>query len=282
MKNAFAGFLLAPDKVRFWRDYPFDVSPVSDDRPFFFYTVQARDLLQFWEHHEDSADYKINRAVPLLFGLVAISIIATGVILALPPLLLKARLPVEKGLRTFLWYFVCLGAGYIMIQVALIQKFILLLGHPTYALTVIIFSMLISSGLGSYYSRRFLANAPPLRLTLVLVAIFAGVSALAFAGRAHWTIRRRTPAANQDRDHHRSDRPRRIPDGYAVPDRSHAVGIALPTSCAMGVGTECRLKRDGIGRRDLSGNLSRPANDAANRRRAVSRGAAGGSPGSKP
>ncbi|MGA2598459.1 MAG: hypothetical protein ABSH09_15890, partial [Bryobacteraceae bacterium] len=75
----------------------------------------------------------------------------------------------------------CLGAGYIMIQVALIQKFILLLGHPTYALTVIIFSMLISSGLGSYYSRRFLANAPPLRLTLVLVAIFTGVAALAFA-----------------------------------------------------------------------------------------------------
>ena len=85
---------------------------------------------------------------------MGVSILATGVILALPPLLLKTRLPVEKGLRTFLWYFVCLGAGYIMIQVALIQKFILLLGHPTYALTVIIFSMLVSSGVGSFYSRR--------------------------------------------------------------------------------------------------------------------------------
>ena len=181
VQNAFADFLRSPDKQQFWDNYAFDVSPVSDDRPFFFYTVQPRDLLHFWEHHEDSADYKINRAVPLLFGLVAISILATGVILALPPLLLKARLPVEKGLRSFLWYFVCLGAGYIMIQVAFIQKFILLLGHPTYALTVIIFSMLISSGLGSYYSRRFLANAPSSRLTWVLVAITVGVAALAFA-----------------------------------------------------------------------------------------------------
>src|SRR5581483_4364777 len=148
--SAFARFLHSSDPETFWRDYPYDVRPVTDDRPFFFYTVQARDLFKFWEHEQASADYKINRAVPLLFGLLAISLLATGIILALPPLLLKARLPVEPGLRVFLWYFVCLGAGYIMIQVALIQKFILLLGHPTYALTVIIFSMLISSGAGSY------------------------------------------------------------------------------------------------------------------------------------
>ena len=56
----------------------------------------------------------------------------------------------------FLLYFLFIGAGYIMIEVALIQKFVLFLGHPTYALTVVIFSMLISSGLGSYFSRRVL------------------------------------------------------------------------------------------------------------------------------
>ncbi len=58
----------------------------------------------------------------------------------------------------FLWYFLCLGAGYILIQVALIQKFVLLLGHPTYALTVIVFSMLVASGAGSYFSRRVVAG----------------------------------------------------------------------------------------------------------------------------
>jgi spermidine synthase len=179
--NAFAKFLHSADPQRFWHDYPFDVSPVSDDRPFFFYTVQFRDLLAFWDHAGDSADYKINKAVPLLFWLVAISIMATGVILLQPPLLLRARLPLEKGLRTFIWYFVCLGAGYIMIQVALIQKFILLLGHPTYALTVIIFSMLISSGLGSFYSRRFIGQASSSRLSWVLLAIAALVGVLALA-----------------------------------------------------------------------------------------------------
>ena len=71
-----------------------------------------------------------------------------------PRFLLGSRLPKQKGVLAFLWYFLCLGAGYILIQVALIQKFVLLLGHPTYALTVIVFSMLVASGAGSYFSRR--------------------------------------------------------------------------------------------------------------------------------
>ena len=61
-------------------------------------------------------------------------------------------------MRGFLLYFLFIGAGYILIEVGLIQKFVLFLGHPTYALTVVIFSMLVSSGLGSFFSRRLLGN----------------------------------------------------------------------------------------------------------------------------
>jgi hypothetical protein len=71
-------------------------------------------------------------------------------------MVLGTRLPRQKGLLTFLLYFLFIGAGYILIEVALIQRFVLFLGHPTYALTVVIFSMLVSSGLGSYFSRRTL------------------------------------------------------------------------------------------------------------------------------
>jgi len=71
---------------------------------------------------------------------------------------LGTRLPTQRGIRGFLVYFLLIGAGYILIEVGLIQKFILFLGHPTYALTVVIFSMLISSGLGSYFSKWVLAG----------------------------------------------------------------------------------------------------------------------------
>jgi hypothetical protein len=179
--NQFGELLKSADPGAFWRSYRYNVTPVDDDRPFFFYTVQPRDVLDFLKPGGLAADYKINRAVPLLFEVVGISVAAILIVLAFPPLLLGDLLPAEKGVRGFLLYFVCIGAGYILIQVALIQKFVLFLGHPTYALTVIIFSMLISSGLGSYWSRRLTRDASDAgRLSAVLIGIAATVSALAY------------------------------------------------------------------------------------------------------
>jgi spermidine synthase len=179
--SAFAQLLLSPDPAEFLERYEFNVSSVSDDRPFFFYTVQPRDLWNYLTNaNRASADYKINRAVPLLFGLIGVSLIATVLTLVLPRLLLGARLPKQKGVVTFLWYFLCLGAGYILIQVALIQKFVLLLGHPAYALTCIVFSMLVASGAGSYYSRRLIADDDQ-RLVRVLAGVAIFVAILAFA-----------------------------------------------------------------------------------------------------
>src|ERR1700722_13844159 len=175
--------LTTPDPAAFWCNYPFDVSPVSDDRPFFFYTVQPRDLWRYiTTANESNADFKVQKAVPLLFGLMAVSLVATALILLLPRFLLGTRLPKQKGVITFLWYFICLGAGYIMIQVALIQKFVLLLGHPTYALVVIVFSMLVASGIGSYFSRGVIADNDN-RLARVLGAIAVLVTLLAFGAR---------------------------------------------------------------------------------------------------
>ncbi|MBI1790915.1 MAG: hypothetical protein HYR60_25585, partial [Acidobacteria bacterium] len=142
---------------------------------------------------KDSADYKINRAIQLLFRLVAVSLAAVGVILALPPVILGARLPREKGVPRFLIFFVCIGTGYILIEVALIQKFVLFLGHPTYALTVVVFSMLVSSGLGSYWSRRALGAAgknlrTALAAVALLVAALAVISAPLLTAGVGWPL----------------------------------------------------------------------------------------------
>ncbi|MBC7924287.1 MAG: hypothetical protein H7039_01385 [Bryobacteraceae bacterium] len=177
--NAFTEYLNAPDREVFTRNYQYDISPVSDDRPFFFYTVQPRDLVDFLRGPTGSADYKINRAVPMLFGLMGISVIATAVILLLPPIVLRTQLPRERGVLTFLLYFVCIGVGYILVQVALIQKFVLMLGHPVYALTVIVFSMLIFSGIGSFFSRKILAgNDQRLTFALLTIALLIGTLAV--------------------------------------------------------------------------------------------------------
>ena len=181
--NEFGRLLTTSNPKEFYRNYQYDVSPVDDNRPFFFYTVQPRDLLNFVRNPTDSADYKINRAVPLLFGLMAVSILATIVILVLPPTVLGTKLPREPGAQRMLLYFLCIGVGYILVQVALIQKFVLLLGHPTYALTVIVFSMLVFSGLGSFFSRKVVADDDG-RLMRILWIVASLVAVLAFSAPA--------------------------------------------------------------------------------------------------
>jgi predicted membrane-bound spermidine synthase len=187
--NPFTELLRTANPNNFEEQYPYDIRPVDDNRPFFFYTVQPGDI---WEYarqfvrkdapKSSRADFTINLAVPVMFGLMAVSLLATGAVLALPPLLLGTRLPREKTVRNFLLYFIAIGAGYILIEVALIQRFVLFLGHPTYALTVIIFSMLIASGCGSYFSRRLVGFSQK-RLIAVLGAIMILVGALAVITR---------------------------------------------------------------------------------------------------
>jgi hypothetical protein len=183
---------LHPDQYE--RNYRYDISPVGDNKPFFFYTVQPRDLWAFvtGASHE-TADYKINRAVPLLFGVMAVSIGATLIILILPPVLLGTRLPRRRGVLRFLLYFVCIGAGYILVEVALIQKFVLFLGHPTYALTVVIFSMLVASGAGSFWSRKLIGASRnklliALGVVLVLVVALAGIVTPLLATGVGWPL----------------------------------------------------------------------------------------------
>jgi spermidine synthase len=177
--NQFGELLLSSDPLRYERNYQFDITPVTDDRPFFFYTVQPRDLGAFLiQTGNKSADAKVNVAVPKLFSALAVSVAAVGIILLLPPLLLGTKLPRERSVQWFLVYFLAIGVGYILIEVALIQKFVLFLGHPTYALTVVIFSMLISSGLGSFVSRRLVGDQNN-RLIVVLAIAAALVGLLA-------------------------------------------------------------------------------------------------------
>jgi hypothetical protein len=181
MSNPFRDLLLSADPAEYQRQYAFDITPVTDNRPFFFYTVQPRDLLSFVRKASTRAeDYNaVNKAIPLLFALMGISLMATLLILALPPLVLGARLPSHRGVRGFLLYFLFIGAGYILIEVALIQKFVLFLGEPVYALTVVIFSMLVSSGVGSAFSKRLLGNSEGrLIKALGCIALLAALLAL--------------------------------------------------------------------------------------------------------
>ena len=114
-----------------------------------------------------------------------------------------------------------------MIQVALIQKFILLLDIPTYALTVIIFSMLISSGAGQLLQPALNRRRVRFELSAVLCAVAASVAVIAFVAAPTRRVWGGIAAARKDRDHDPAGRPRRFPDGHALPYGAEPAGSAL-------------------------------------------------------
>ncbi len=192
--NVFAGLLGCSSLKQYLEGYPYDVRPVSDNRPFFFYTAQFGDLMDFVRHGaSDTGAANVDHAVPALVRLVGISLLATAIMLTLPPLFLGGGVPRDRFVTRFLWYFVFVGVGYIVVQVALIQTFILFLEHPTYALTVITFSMLLSSGFGSYFSRRLIGPSSrslmgALATASLLIALLAVLIPPLISGGAGWPL----------------------------------------------------------------------------------------------
>ncbi len=267
--NPFTELIRTSDPAKFEQAYSYNIGPVDDNRPFFFYTVQPRDIGTFLGHFfrgdqpgESRADFKVNLAVPVMFGLMAISLVATGIILALPPLLLRERLPRDKSLGRFLLLFLSIGAGYILVEVALIQRFVLFLGHPTYALTVIIFSMLAASGCGSYFSRRAVGLSEA-RLSRVLIAVAAAVGLLGLCCAAGDRGGGGLAPMAEGHDHGADDRAAGISYGDAVPGRPELTGNAPQTLRKVGLGAEFGGQRSGLGQRHVPGDLPGAAGDPA-------------------
>ena len=88
-----------------------------------------------------------------LMTLMAISVTFVTLFVVGPLVLSGSELRGSHWPR-WLGYFGMLGAGFMLIEVALLQRFVLLLGHPVYSLTVTLFSVLLGTGVGSLISRR--------------------------------------------------------------------------------------------------------------------------------
>src|SRR5437867_9996881 len=99
------------------------------------------------------------------------------ILFVIGPLLIGGERP-GAGWGGWLAYFGALGAGFMLIEVSLLQRFVLLLGHPVYSLTVTLFSLLVGTGLGAAWSRRFDLQSLR-RAAVVALVIAAGVGVLA-------------------------------------------------------------------------------------------------------
>src|SRR5262249_51450423 len=138
-----------------------------DNKPFFFFTLKPARIFNL-NSNSSAMDWKVNLGVAVLLMLLAISIVAVLAFLILPLAIERS----SSGKATAaLFYFVAVGLGYILVEISLIQRFVLFLGHPTYALTVVVFLMLLSSGLGSLASRKWIADRNQLAVPFAFIIV---------------------------------------------------------------------------------------------------------------
>jgi SAM-dependent methyltransferase len=160
----------------------YDYSPPSDERPFFFNLLKPSSALAELDTESSKGVVGGNLvATGTLLLLFGISFLLVAAVIFLP--LLQAGLPRMRGTSFALAiaYFAAIGFGFMLVQIPTMQRFSIYLGHPTYAVVVILFSMILATGAGSLASDRLPIERAPRLLVLVPLAIAALVAVLIFS-----------------------------------------------------------------------------------------------------
>jgi len=165
----------AKDLEQFTRNYPFNIEAPTDDKPFFFNMLRPGDMFNplYWKGGAARSLGTLafnTRAVAILGILIIIVLFLTGMCI-LGPLMLTTEREVLKGAKPLMFFFSAIGFGFMMVEISQMQRLIIFLGHPTYGLSVILFSLLLSSGLGSYATNRIGAPGTFLAPVPVMVAL---------------------------------------------------------------------------------------------------------------
>ena len=185
--QTFRSYLESDNPSKFIADYPYEISPPSDNRPFFFHFFkweQTPEILasfgKTWQPFGGSGYF----VLIILLGLV----LATSLILIILPLVV-ARISYDRKTSQsrelknsnvrdhkpifrldILLYFALIGTGYLFIEIALFQKYILIFGNPTYSFSIVVATILLFSGLGSLFSHKAPGRRTSGYIPLVLLA----------------------------------------------------------------------------------------------------------------
>ena len=169
-RREWASLARARDLDAWCSSYRSNVCAPTDDKPFFLNPTRLGDI---FKAAPPGATFLSRTPFFILLAVLGILLVLSAVAFALPLWLVRraARPPVGS-----LGFFAAIGLGFLIVEVVLIQRFVLFLGYPTYALSVVLFSLLLFTGAGAYLSGR---AANPRRL---LVAALGAACVLIASG----------------------------------------------------------------------------------------------------
>lgn len=148
--------ILSVDRNAFYEAYPYEILPPHDDKPFFFHFFkweQTPEVLSTFGHIWQpfgGSGYLVTIALLILVSLLSFLLILTPVLFR--PGQRSERIP-RLNRWKILFYFAFLGIGFMFVEIPIIQRSILYLGHPITAFTVVVFSVLFFSSFGSALAR---------------------------------------------------------------------------------------------------------------------------------
>lgn len=160
----------AGEQAALLQELPFDISVVTDDSPFFFHFDKPSNLLNVFQEKEAMDLIRGHWASFTLVILFACTLLAVTLFMFLPLMRLgRTDLPNFGG---WLVFFGAIGVAFIFVEIALMQRFALLLGHPSRSLALVLASLLFFAGVGSFANRKFQLSLPG-ALTAACVVILA-------------------------------------------------------------------------------------------------------------
>ena len=191
--GAIAGATRRVDLDRYTSQQPFDLTPATDDRPFFFNQVPVNKPVQalyvakaLVGHGEFGyAEYSGGvRRGNLVATATLLLLFVVSLVLVVATIVFPLRSALHEVGRTLALagtcYFLLIGIGFMMVEIGLLQRMSIFLGHPVYSLSVSLFTLIVSTGIGSLVSERMVLDRPA-RLVLWGAVTFAYILSL-----PHW------------------------------------------------------------------------------------------------
>ena len=158
--NTVKAILDAESRQELYAVYSHDISPVRDDRPFYFHLFRWSQTPEILRGLGRTFQPFGGAGFLIVLGSLVVAIVAAGAFILLP-LLLRRDEPngggSHEGAVGRIWpfvYFAGLGLGFLWVEIPLLQRFILYLDQPTYAFATVLFGVLVWSGVGSLASGR--------------------------------------------------------------------------------------------------------------------------------
>lgn len=175
--------LLGDEANDFIERYKFHIAPATDNQPYFFHFFKWGTLPEVMALRKRGGASLIEWGYLILTATVAQGAIAGALLILLPLSRIERTWPSGTGPQMGTYFFI-LGLAFLFVEIAFIQKFILFLSHPLYAVAVVLSGFLVFAGLGSAYSARLRQRVTETGPSPVSIA----VGGIAFFSLAYVTL----------------------------------------------------------------------------------------------